>query len=199
MAIKRTRTATSVEDVEKSFTPANAPSRASKLSMEKGGNDAEHRGFPRAAITTRFKLWIGEGQERSFSAVLTSTNLSVSGAFVESSFFLPVNTKLQLSFELEQGEQVSAVALVVREDRNERAKQTGMGLRFLEFFNQSEVSMAKLFVGERLYEFVQAYLGSKRAKSAQNELERATDLLAAWELRRINTESDPWRSVGDED
>jgi len=205
---KRPQRPNTSEDAEKSFSPANAPSRASRLSLEKGTGDAEHRGFPRAAISTRFKLSIGDGVDQRFSAVLSSQNLSVSGAFLQSSFFLPSGTQVKVAFELDEGEEVSALAEVVREEREARegrgekergGGRIGMGIRFLEFFNQSEVSMAKLFVGERLREFVQTYHGSKRAKSAANELERAIDLLAAWELGRINTETDPWRAGNDKE
>jgi hypothetical protein len=205
---KRPVRPTTVGDIENSFSPASAPSKASRLSLEKGGGDPEHRGFPRAALSTRFQLSIGEGADRRFSAVLSSSNLSVSGAFLQSSFFLPTGTQMKVTFELEEGEEVSALAEVIREEREPKegrgdkergTGRVGMGIRFLEFFNQSEVSMAKLFVGERLRDFVSTYQGSKRAKSAPNELERAIDLLAAWELRRINTETDPWRTVGEKD
>src|SRR5215510_13927739 len=64
----------------------------------------EHRGFPRAELAVPFALTIGEGAARTFSATLRSRNLSVSGAFLESTFFLPVGTELRVSFEVDAEE-----------------------------------------------------------------------------------------------
>src|SRR5262249_39739368 len=63
----------------------------------------EHRAFPRAQISVPFSLWIGEGGDRRFAATLYSVNLSVAGAFLESTFFLKVGTTLSVSFRLEEG------------------------------------------------------------------------------------------------
>ena len=87
---------------------ANAPKKSAArppppLDKQFGGD--EHRQFPRAKMSVPFKLWMGEGNDRRFSASLTSSNISVSGAFIESTFFLPVGKKLSLSFELDAEEE----------------------------------------------------------------------------------------------
>ncbi len=160
------------------------------------GSD-EHRGFPRITTTARFSLWIGDGTERRFSASLPAVDLSVSGAFLQSSFFLPIRTELRVSFRPDEAEEpVQARALIVREQRadsSSAASKDGFGIRFLEFYGQSEVTLAKIFLGPRLRTFVQHYLQSKRARSLDNELERAVDTLAAWELTRVTTAQDPWK------
>jgi len=156
----------------------------------------EHRGFPRIETAARFSLWIGEGSNRQFAASLRALNLSVSGAFLQSSFFLPIRTELRVSFALDDVEEpVQARAQIVREQRADSASaaKTGFGIRFLEFYGQSEVTLAKLFLGPRLRAFAQQYLQSKRARTLQNELERTVDTLAAWELLRVTTARDPWR------
>ncbi|HXN40565.1 MAG TPA: PilZ domain-containing protein [Myxococcaceae bacterium] len=158
----------------------------------------EHRGFPRIETPARFSLWIGEGSNRQFAASLRALNLSVSGAFLQSSFFLPIRTELRVSFALDDVEEpVQARAQIVREQRADSgsasAAKTGFGIRFLEFYGQSEVTLAKLFLGPRLRAFVQQYLQSKRARTLENELERTVDTLAAWELLRVTTARDPWR------
>jgi len=179
------------EKVSVAFAPAASPGRT------KGQDDAEeHRGFPRIDIQAPFSLWIGEGSERRFAASLRGVNLSVSGAFLQSSFFLPIHTELRVSFRLNETEEpVQARAQIVREERPDTGPagaKSGFGIRFLEFFSQTEVTLAKLFLGQKLRSFVQQYLQSKRARALGSELERAVDALAAWELVRVTTARDPW-------
>lgn len=159
---------------------------------------SEHRQFPRARFRTRFETWIDVADERRFSAAFDSINLSVSGAFLESSFFLPLGTELRVRFGLDPAEgPVEARALVVREERLDRSGQgrSGLGLRFEEFYGQSEVTLAKLFLGIQLRAFAAEYLASSRARGIDDELERVVDALAAWELLKVTTpQHDPWSS-----
>jgi hypothetical protein len=163
--------------------------------LDQGFEGAEHRQFPRAKMAVMFRLWIGEGDERTFQAALTSVNISVSGAFLESTFFLPIGKQLSLSFELDPDEEpVLARGEIVRlESPDSRGQgRTGMALRFTEFFQQSEVTLAKLFLGNKLRDFAEGYLASKRARSLNNELDRCIDALAAWELKKVTSPGDAW-------
>jgi hypothetical protein len=155
----------------------------------------EHRQFPRAKMGVLFRLWIGDGDDRKFQASLTSLNISVSGAFLESTFFLPVGTELSLSFELDPEEDpvIARGEIVRQEQANSRGEgRTGFAVRFSEFFSQSEVTLAKLFLGQKLRDFAELYLGSKRARSLNNELDRCVDALAAWELKKVTSPNDAW-------
>ena len=172
-------------------------SKAEKRSptIESGKDGAEHRQFPRARMDVPFKLWIGEGDSRRFEASLKSSNVSVSGAFLESTFFLPVDTELRTSFELDPEEDpVQARIVIVRQERMDSRGQgrSGLAIRFVEFFAQSEVTLAKLFIGVRLKKFAEGYLASKRARSLNNELDRCVDALAAWELLKVTNVKDAW-------
>ena len=158
------------------------------------GNEPEHRHFPRARLATRFEIWREEGGQRTFSATLLSQNVSVSGAFLESTFFLPMGTEVQVRFSLEEGaEPVLARAEIVREERAGPGARSGFGIRFVEFSGQTEVSLARLFLGMRLRTFAEEYLQSRRARSLPNELERVVDVLAAWELLKATSPGDPWQ------
>jgi hypothetical protein len=142
-----------------------------------------------------FRLWIGEGDDRKFSASLASSNISVSGVFLHSTFFLPVGAELQVSFELESGEEpVLARSEIIRIERpdSQGRGRSGFALRFVEFFQQSEVTLAKLFLGEKLREFAEVYLSSKRARALNNEFDRCVDALAAWELKKVTSTADAW-------
>ena len=158
------------------------------------GNEPEHRHFPRARLATRFELWREEGGRRTFSATLLSQNVSVSGAFLESTFFLPMGTEVQVRFSLEEGgEPVLARAEILREERTAPGGRSGFGIRFVEFTGQTEVSLARLFLGMRLRTFAEEYLQSRRARALPNELERVVDVLAAWELLKASSPGDPWQ------
>jgi hypothetical protein len=163
--------------------------------LDGGFPGPEHRQFPRAKMNVLFRLWIGDGGERTFQASLTSSNISVSGVFLESTFFLPMGKELSLSFELDPEEDpVLARGQIVRQETpNSRGEgRSGFALRFTEFFSQSEVTLAKLFLGEKLRDFAESYLSSKRARSLNNELDRCVDALAAWELKKVTSPNDAW-------
>ncbi|HYO72024.1 MAG TPA: PilZ domain-containing protein [Archangium sp.] len=175
--------------------PASPRSFFSPIIEVGADEEVEHRHFPRARLATNFELWIDEGGDRRFTATLRSANVSVGGAFLESSFFLPMDTELRVRFSLEEGAApVEARARIVREQRPRREDDpTGFGIRFEEFYGQTEVSLARLFLDMRLRTFAEEYLRSNRARGLPNELERVVDALAAWELLKANNPTDTWR------
>lgn len=166
-----------------------------RIELDTQDDGPEHRAFPRAKLAVPFVLWIGEGESRRFSATLQSVNVSVSGAFLRSSFFLPVGTEMLVRFQVEAtGPAVEARVEVLRQETEaDRTGRVGMGLGFLEFFRQTEVTLARLFLGEQLRKFAETYLASARARSLSSELDRVVDALAAWELLKVTSPNDPWR------
>ena len=182
----------------KSAGVAEKSKRAGRPPLLDDFGGAEHRQFPRAKMEVAFKIWIGDERAPRFSASLLSSNVSVSGAFLNTTFFLPVGTVLHTRFVLEGDEDpVEARAEIIREERpgGKNGDQSGIGIRFIEFFRQTEVSLARLFLEEQLAAFVRGYLSSERARSLDDETERIVDAVAAWELRKVTSqEKDPWRS-----
>ncbi len=155
----------------------------------------EHRKFPRAVMRVAFRVWVGEPDDLRFEATLRSGNVSVSGAFLESTFFLPVGTEVRASFALDPEEApVLARAQIIRVETPGRdgKGRSGFALRFTEFFEQTEVTLARLFLGARLQAFAKDYLASKRARSLSSELDRCVDALAAWELQKVTSSDSPW-------
>lgn len=160
-----------------------------------GHSGPEHRQFPRATMNVPFRVWVGEPDDLRFEATLRSGNVSVSGAFLESTFFLPVGTEVRASFALDPEENpVLARAQIIRIETPGRdgKGRTGFALRFVEFFEQSEVTLARLFLGVRLEAFAKDYLASRRAKGLSNELDRCVDALAAWELQKVTSTKSAW-------
>ena len=173
-----------------------APTRTIVVNEEWAGE--EHRRFPRAKLTVPFELSIGEDDDLRFSAKLASHNISVSGAFLDSSYFLPNGTQLKVSFSPAEGAPpVLARAEIVRQERvadKPGYGHDGFAIRFTEFFNQSEGTLAHLILGLKLRAFAGDYLQSKRARSLTSEFERVVDALAAWELRKVVSSEDIWRT-----
>jgi hypothetical protein len=175
--------------------PKPKPKAAGNLPLEPDFDGPEHRKFPRARMNVPFSLWIGDGEDRRFSAKLKSINISVSGCLLESTFFLPQETELRLSFVLAEDEEpVQARAQIIREERpdSQGRGRSAFALRFVEFYGQTEVTLAKLFLGEQLRAFAEGYLSSKRARSLTNELDRVVDALAAWELQKVTMPDATW-------
>jgi len=170
--------------------PAPAPPVIAPGSQE----ETEHRLFPRALLATNVEVWIEEGGTRRFTATLRSVNVSVGGAFLESTFFLPLDTEVRVRFSLAPGSPpVEARARIVREVRPRRdGEVSGFGVRFEEFYGQTEVALARLFLDTRLRAFAEEYLRSPRARGLSNDLERVVDALAAWELLKAHTSTDTW-------
>ncbi|MCP3103169.1 PilZ domain-containing protein [Myxococcus sp. K15C18031901] len=180
---------------EREEARASVAALAPLIEMNQG--EPEHREFPRAQLSTRFDVWVDdEDGARRFAASLSSVNVSVSGAFLGSTFYLPLGTVLGVRFSLESGAApVLARAQIVREERGDGpGGRSGFGIRFLDFSGQTEVALARLFVGARLRAFAEEYLKSQRARSLPNELERVVDVLSAWELlKATGTEANPWQ------
>lgn len=178
--------------------PLPAPSKKAAVlkTPELDSRDGpEHRQFPRAKMTVPFRLWIEHDSELRFEATLRSGNVSVTGAFLDSTFFLPVGTEVRASFALVDDEApVLARAQIVRIETPGRdgKGRSGFALRFVEFFQQTEVTLARLFLGATLQEFAEGYLASTRARALGNELDRCVDALAAWELKKVTSSENPW-------
>ncbi|HEY3446026.1 MAG TPA: PilZ domain-containing protein [Myxococcales bacterium] len=146
------------------------------------GRKAEFR-LPRAQLTVPFELSIADESGTRFQAKLRSRDLSVSGAFLESSYFLPIGTRLEVCFQLDDdAAPLCAVAEIVRHEDEGRDGPGGFALRFMEFKGDARVAITELVLGESLNEFAQRYLKSKRAGAFASEAEGIVDLLASWEL-----------------
>ena len=139
--------------------------------------------LPRAQLTVPFELSIADKTGTRFKARLPSRDLSVSGAFLESSYYLPIGTRLEVSFQLDEGTSpLTAVAEIVRHEGEGRDGPGGFALRFVEFKGDARVAVTELMLGERLSDFTERYLKSRRARAFASGTEQIVDLLASWEL-----------------
>ncbi|HEY8208252.1 MAG TPA: PilZ domain-containing protein [Myxococcaceae bacterium] len=155
------------------------------------------RRFPRADLTVKVHLTVGDGAKRSFEAVLPSRDLSVSGVFFESTFFLKIGQVVNVSFRLPpQNRVVRARGRVVRVETMEEGSKprTGFAVRFEEYFDSSDVVLANYFLAPALREFIQSYAGRTRLRLGEETVNQVVDIMSAWELEKLNEPHDAlWR------
>ena len=168
-------------------TPGNGARRGPILDR-KGGPDAtgrEARKYPRAELHVRARLSIAGDRTRSFEASLPTTNISVGGMFLESTFFLKLGTLLDVELELPQpvGRTVHARGQVVRVETlsaDQTTGQSGFALRFTEYLDGSEVILATYFLAPLLRDFIQDYAKQHRLRASEDYVNHTADVLAAW-------------------
>jgi hypothetical protein len=150
------------------------------------------RAYPRAPIHVRAQLSIADDPSRFFEATLSTLNLSVGGMFLESSFFLKIGTKLHVTLQLPQkGREVKVKAEVVRVESNVHGA-SGFALRFTEYLDGSQVTLATHFLSPVLREFLSQYAKEHRFAASAEYLAHTADVLAAWELKKAELGGDVW-------
>jgi hypothetical protein len=174
--------------------PQTVVSRAAGLkSIGKLTGAAEsRRRYPRAALTTRARLTLASDPTRTFEAVLPTVNVSVGGVFLHSTYFLKAGTLLLVELELPpKGRKVRAKAEVVRVESTGE-DQTGFALRFLEYYDGSEVVLATHFLAPVLREFLTQYAQQHQFEASPDYVAATADVLAAWELKKAELGDDVW-------
>ena len=178
-----------------------APAAVSRgpISERRNGPDAtgrDARKYPRAELHVKARLSLTGDRSRTFEASLPTSNISVGGMFLESTYFLKLGTLLDVTLELPTlGRTVHARGQVVRvESMSSDTSQghSGFALRFIEYLDSSEVVLATYFLAPVLREFIQEYAKQHRLRAEPEYIARTADILAAWELRKAELGSDVW-------
>ncbi len=177
-------------------TPSPAPAKVPTATRPGGGGAAlpvdARRQYPRAEIHVRAHLSLADDPTRYFEAALPTLNLSVGGMFLESSFFLKIGTRLHVTLQLPQkGREVKVKAEVVRVESNVHGA-SGFALRFTEYLEGSQVTLATHFLSPVLREFLSQYAQEHRFQASAEYLAHTADVLAAWELKKAELGGDVW-------
>jgi hypothetical protein len=184
--------ATALASMQRS--PSPAPARVPTASAAKPAvtlGDAR-RQYPRAEIHVRAHLSLADDPSRYFEAALPTVNLSVGGMFLESSFFLKIGTKLLVTLQLPlKGREVKVKAEVVRVESNVLGA-SGFAVRFTEYLDGSQVTLATHFLSPVLREFLAQYAKEHRFQASAEYLAHTADVLAAWELKKAELGGDVW-------
>jgi hypothetical protein len=170
----------------------------SRAAPKPGMTAAEHRRqYPRADLQVKARLSLADDPSHTFDAALPTSNVSVGGLFLASTFFLKMGTRLEARLSLPpHGREVHVKAQVVRVDTTDE-KSSGFALRFTDYLDGSEVVLATHFLSPVLREFIAEYAKGNGFKPTPEYLSHTADVLAAWELRRAALGGDVWVVPGD--
>jgi hypothetical protein len=189
------RSAASVASLVKTAEGSRAAPGKSRQSAQSQAES--RRQYPRADLTVQAKLSLADKPTHSFEAALPTSNLSVGGMFLASTFFLKMGTRLQVRLSLPpHGREVHVKAEVVRVES--QGKHSGFALRFTDYLDGSEVVLATHFLSPVLREFIGHYASGNGFKPTPEYLAHTADVLAAWELRRAQLGGDIWVVPGDQ-
>ena len=150
----------------------------------------DKRKFPRVEERIPVQLRI-QARNREFSARVHTTDISLTGVFFATEFFLKAGTQLELEFQMPGDERMIRVrGIIVREvriDPRRAASKTksGFGMRFTDYIDDAKTVLASAFLAYKLDSFVQDYL-SRRTKKLKTEKEQLRDIIVAWEVSRID-------------
>ncbi len=184
--------ATALASMQRSPSPVPAKMPLAQKKPAVTASTDPRRSYPRAEIHVRAKLSLADDPSRYFEATLPTLNLSVGGMFLESSFFLKIGTKLHVTLQLPQkGREVNVKAEVVRVESNVLGS-SGFALRFTEYLDGSQVTLATHFLSPVLREFLSQYAKEHRFQASAEYLAHTADVLAAWELKKAELGGDVW-------
>ena len=160
----------------------------------------ERRRYPRKEARVKVKLASAGSKGLTFEAYLPSWDVSIGGIFLESEFFVPMGTRLEVQFELpEVANIIRARGKVVRDVRLVRqgkGVRSGFVVHFTDYLDNAMLSLAKYFLAPEVMRinvrggmaplrFVSAYQTSGGKSRTIRDQEQMTDLIVAWEIARF--------------
>ncbi|MEE8409217.1 MAG: PilZ domain-containing protein [Myxococcota bacterium] len=154
-------------------------------------DSSKKRRFARAKESLPIKLTFADGK-REFEATVYSADISVSGIFLATEFFLKAGAELDLEFTMPNDDRaVRTRGIIVREVRLEessgRAKTTvsGFAMRFIEYYADAKTVLASAFLIVELDDFIDDYL-ERRSLKRRTEREQLKDVIVGWEVGKMD-------------
>lgn len=149
------------------------------------------RRFPRAKETIPVKL-THDHNGAHFEATLYTRDISLTGVFFVTEFFLKAGMELELELTMPNDDRpVRVKGLIAREvrldevrGRNSRETVSGFAVRFVEYHADAKAVLASSFLSADLHEFVDDYL-QRRTRKAKDENDQLRDVLIAWEVAKM--------------
>jgi hypothetical protein len=149
--------------------------------------ESERRRRPRARAEFAARLFGGDGRNAYLEARLRTGDISVSGIFLRSTFFLPVGSAVRVEFEVPGVGPVAADGVVARIQTS--GPDSGMGIEFKRFAEGALEALISIFVADEVRRFVEQYCRTRRG---QDDAPSPTALLhgiLAWEIHRSSARS----------
>jgi hypothetical protein len=150
----------------------------------------DKRRFPRIEERIPVQLRIQSGK-REFSAKVYTADISLTGVFFSTEFYLKSGTELDLEFTMPGDDRVIRVrGMIVREVRVDQRRpsakaKSGFGLRFTKYHDDAKTVLASAFLAHKLDGFVDGYL-ERRTKKLKTEKQQLLDIIVAWEVTRMD-------------
>jgi hypothetical protein len=168
-----------------------------KPAAQKPGQQNSRR-YPRSDLRLKAKIGVtgGKGQQKTLEAVLETRDISMTGVFFESTFFMKVGTKVRVQFSLPgEKRQIVADGTIVREERlgSGRTARSGFAVHFTDFVADSAIVLASLFLAPRVKRFVETYMKARREEELRSERDRLIDVVVGWELAKTQHD-DLWEA-----
>lgn len=152
-------------------------------------SDTDGRFFPRAREKIPVRITIDDGQKQ-LEATVQTYDISLTGVFFASEFFIKVGTELDLEFTLPNDERpVRVTGTIVREVRLDERRHrgdtvSGFAVHFTEYHADAKTVLAASFLIADLDEFISDYL-KRRSIKRRTEVEQLRDVVIAWEVGKM--------------
>jgi len=117
---------------------------------------AERRQHERIEIGMHTRLSLSEdygGRDIEFEGFAKTRNLSIGGAFIESTYLLPVGFPMNLEMKMDEREMLVARGEVVHSRGEESGLPPGMGIRFTYVDADNRERLLRYFVSDRIRSF----------------------------------------------
>jgi hypothetical protein len=148
------------------------------------------RMFPRARERFPVRLRMKD-KHKQFEATVYTADISLSGVFFATTFFLKPGMVMDLEFNMPNDPRVVRVrGVIVREVRLVEAQrgrhtEAGFAMKFLEYFADAKTVLASSFLTADLDDFLADFI-KRRSQKPKNELEGLRDVLIAWEVGQMS-------------
>ncbi|MEZ4272253.1 MAG: hypothetical protein R3C68_12750 [Myxococcota bacterium] len=147
----------------------------------------DRRIFPRASQSIAVHLSLNDGKRR-FEATIQAADVSLTGVFFTSEFFIAPGVVLDLEFKMPNDDRlVQTRGVIVREVRLERTGDVvnpGFAMHFTEYVGDAKSILAASFLSAELDNFIDDYL-SRRLRKPLSASEHLRDVLIAWEVNKM--------------
>jgi hypothetical protein len=142
----------------------------------------ERRRFPRVQKDLPIRLFAGHDKAPSLECTLRSEDMSLSGIFLRSTFFLPEGMPVRIELEAPWGQLASVHGVVARVVRD--GAVTGFGIHFTNLDADALTDLVCIFVGDHIQQFVADFAKRHKGGVDTNVISEA---LLAWELARLRS------------
>jgi hypothetical protein len=148
---------------------------------------SDKRRFPRATEHMSVRLFMAD-DTREFEATVYTADISLTGAFFITEFFLKPGTVLDLEFHMPTDDRVVHTrGVIVREVHVQdggKGVVSGFAMRFTEYFADAKTVLATAFLAADMDDFIDDYLRRRTAKP-KGEHDLIREAIVTWEVGKM--------------